>query len=406
MRIIITFLQVTILAFALASCLRLKVDSENVFTATSDNPNAPFWNGVDSNYYLELTEPPHNIQFKYDGEIISNYYKKLKDLGVNAVRIRLFAVAGGDSDLEKATRLAKVAHEHGLKINLAIFLSDDWADLTRQPASSRWAAHLPSVELVGEEVRAYCKRVAEHFAELEIPIAVYAVGNEIDFGISGFYPEGADLQAHARDKKFFAEIATIVKDGQTGIKSIDADAKFLHHLSYFDPIFLKAHWQFMIDNGVQIDFLGLSLYRKEALEDTKSVFDWLYRTFERPIVIPEYAHTAKEIVDKEQWRKEVEEWLEASPDHEANPGTIDTVVNFSLMFNSPVEGYEGTPNGQAQYLTDVLSWARESKSMKGMFYWSPEGLPMKPIWINNSLFDHEYNSRPGLDALSAGAAQR
>lgn len=87
---------------------------------------------------------------------------------------------------EYATKLVKRSQATGLHPYLAIFLSDDWADLEKQPAPTIWR-ELPLPQRAAA-VETYSRDTVLHFRQQGLQSHLYEVGNEIDYGICGVYP--------------------------------------------------------------------------------------------------------------------------------------------------------------------------------------------------------------------------
>lgn len=404
-----------VVLIVLTSCT-VKTRRSDTADSVSDAKN--FMNGVDSNYYNQMVGMPFNVVFHHNGQPIDNYFKALKENGVDTIRLRLFVDnSEGQSDLDYVTKIAQDANREGLKLYLVLFLSDDWSDIDKQPASKRWANLYPDIDKMSVKISEYASSTALHFKNLGIPIALYSIGNEIDFGISGFYPESAtdgqdNNEQHAKDKKLFYEISHIVKAGQSGIKSVDKDAKFIHHISYIRPEFLSSHFSYMIEHGVQIDYIGVSMYPAAWLlsaDEFKKIVDDLFREFHIPVIVPEYGYIAKKYENESAIRDAARLWFKNHKifgvffSDEQIENHAESVVKNVSIYNQTIEGYPGTDAGQANYIADMLEWGKNSRSVAGMFYWSPEGVLLEPYYSSLSLFDSNHHSRPGFSALSKGS---
>jgi arabinogalactan endo-1,4-beta-galactosidase len=97
----------------------------------------------------------------------------------------------GINRLNYAVETARRAQRAGLKPFLVIFLSDDWADLVKQPAPTVWKDLAPAKKLAA--VEAYTERVVRHMAESGVDIDTFEIGNEINFvGVFYWSPEWYD----------------------------------------------------------------------------------------------------------------------------------------------------------------------------------------------------------------------
>jgi Glycosyl hydrolase family 53 len=86
--------------------------------------------GIDSNYVLEMEK--HHRTWKVGSRPVDPY-DLFARLGCRTARIRLWVGDDGPNRLTYATETARRMQQAGLKPFLVIFLSDEWADLVKQP---------------------------------------------------------------------------------------------------------------------------------------------------------------------------------------------------------------------------------------------------------------------------------
>ena len=82
--------------------------------------------------------------------------------GCKGARIRLWVGDEGTNRLTYATETARRAQQAGLKPYLVIFLSDNWADMVKQPAPAVWKDLSPEKKLAA--IEAYTESVVRHMA--------------------------------------------------------------------------------------------------------------------------------------------------------------------------------------------------------------------------------------------------
>ena len=356
-----------------------------------------FHNGVDANYWLYLATEKYdsadwsNVAWKsgnqpqkwYDGDREIDLFDFLHEKGVNAFRIRLWVSEEGPSGLKYATEIAHRAQQSGLKPHLVIFLSDKWADFTKQPRPKSWR-ELDSASLK-QAVYRYCRDVVQHFQAEGIDLEVVAIGNETDFGICGAFPPSIQGVSDADRISAWTESAEIIKAAISGVKAANPGAKIMLHIAMtwvYD--FALGYFGFMSQQGVPFDYMGLSYYpsspamgEMRTIEAIDTFVTRLYAQFKRPIIIPEYAF----------------------------PHTSDFTHALFKDWNLPVYGYEPTPEGQKLMLSTFLNWARKHPHVHGVYYWSPEWYTpgdanVEAGWGPMSLFGPDGKALPAVESFS------
>lgn len=357
-----------------------------------------FRNGIDANYWLYLATERYDsadwsdVAWKNGTQKWSAGNKEIKlfdflhEKGVNAFRIRLWVSEDGPHGLKYATEIAHAARESGLKPYLVIFLSDRWADFTKQPRPKIWSKLDP--EALKQTVRDYCAEIVEHFQHEGIEIDMYEIGNEIDFGICGAFPPSIQSVSDMDRIKAWTESAGIIKAAIAGVKSADPNGKIILHIAMtwvYD--FALGYFGFMSRHGVEFDYIGLSYYPSSpAMKEMRTIaaldsfVSKLYSQFRRPIIIAEYAF----------------------------PHTADLTHAFFKDWNHPVYGYDPTPEGQKLMLSTFLDWARRHPHVYGTYYWSPEWYvpshsPGEAGWGPMCLFGADGKALPAVESFSKGA---
>jgi arabinogalactan endo-1,4-beta-galactosidase len=349
-------------------------DRSNVTCASPEPISEPtgFRIGVDANF-VPLGEE-QGLGF-WVGEARVDPLELLAANGANAFRLRLFFGEKGESKLDYVTELAKRAEQVGLDPYLILFLSDDWADVNKQPAPAVWADL--TLEERAEAIRQYAQETTAHFIEQGITLDFYEVGNEIDHGIAGVF---ADTK-HPRDPQTLQESiwpdeALLIKAAIKGVRTADPDAKIMLHIATsWSPDFARTFFRTMIDQGVDYDYVGLSFYPSAFGPLTAVQF---CKTLERlkvevgkPIIIAETAYPAE-------------------------PPT-------GGMFNDwrrSIYGYPLTPEGQAWWLADFLAGMRSREDVLGVYIFSPAFWFSGELWAPFALFDQEGRARPAVGSLN------
>ncbi len=330
-----------------------------------------FMLGVDANFALTLRN--QGKEWSINGEKI-DVLTAFHDYGVEWIRVRVWTKDTGESSLEYASEVATWAQNNGLKPYFVLFLSEDWADLGKQPAPTLWRNM--SLQERADAIRDYSRRTALHFKDLGINSSLYEVGNEIDYGICGVFAEESTDRDNVTwmRENIWRDAATLIKACQDGVKEADLDAEFLLHITHWwDPNFCIAFYRAMMDFGVQVDYLGLSYYPSTGLGNTLEQFKiWITKLTEtvgKPLIIPEFAY----------------------------PSTSKISGMFS-SWNKEVSGYPLNQQGQRDWLIDFLNLCYNCTDIAGVFYWSPEWYSWEG-WQPFSLFSAEGEAKLALDAF-------
>ncbi len=342
--------------------------------------NAPMI-GIDSNYTFDMAT--RSKVWKDQSEKIDPFELFARN-GCQYARIRLWVGDEGINRLNYATETARRAKEAGLKPYLVIFLSDDWADLVKQPAPAVWKKLTPETKL--ESVAAYTENVVRHFALKGIDIDTFEIGNEIDFGICGEFEEEwpRRVSLEFMRTRVWPRMVPILKAAQAGVLRTQPKAKFIIHLSQWNHVdYCIPFWQAMLAAEVQIDIPGLSYYPSSAKESSQRSFNYL-RTQAAKIV--EVLHKPVLICET------------------GYPATANFGGQFA-EWNLPVEGYPLSDDGQAKWLADLAAFIRDDPNFAGVFYWSPEWYD-GGLWDAFALFDAHGVARPGVRALRPSPTHR
>jgi arabinogalactan endo-1,4-beta-galactosidase len=336
---------------------------------------AGFATGVDASYALEMEAAGR--AYTHHGAPV-DVFEALARAGVDALRVRLWTRDEGVNGLDYAVAMAQRGQAAGMRPYVVIFLSDGWSDLVKQPAPGAWRELALADKAAA--VEAYAARVARRFAEAGVPIDVYEVGNEIDFGVCGEFeeawPNRVSLEYMSTVR--WPAMATILAAAQRGVRSVDPDAKFIVHLAQWDNVaYTLPLWRSLIDAGVAVDFAGLSYFPTSAPEGRRGLDALLGQAasiraaLDRPVVLAEYAY----------------------PSAAAFEGQF-------ASWNQPAPGYPLDEAGQAAWVRDLLAAARASEDLAGAWYWSPEWLG-SGMWDAFAWFRPDGSARPALDAVRA-----
>lgn len=330
--------------------------------------------GVDANYVPGMEAKGR--QWRWEGEP-TDFFTGAAARGVRGFRVRLWARDDGPNGRHEATDVVRRALAAGLDPYLVIFLSDEWADLMKQPAPAAWRDL--AIDARAAAVRAYSRDTVRHFRSAGLRSHRYEIGNEIDYGICGVYPaKSAKKNPDALRRRCWPDAAALIAASQQGVLEADPDATFLLHVAHWwDAEFCVAFFRFMLDHGVRVDEIGLSYFPSAniggslEMEQFGAVAARVHETIGRPVVVAETAY----------------------------PATRDFTGQFG-RWKRETPGYPLTPDGQRRWLADFLAFCRHHPAVTDVYYWSPEWWG-EGMWNGFALFDEDGSARPAWRAFAA-----
>lgn len=327
----------------------------------------------------------------------------LKSYGCNYVRLRLWndpysedgrPYGAGTNDLKTTMELAKRAMGKGLGFLLDFHYSDFWADPGKQNVPKAWRGH-DAVELT-KDIYAYTKEVMETLQRENVMPTMVQIGNEITNGL--LWPLGK--------KPEFDNIARFVSAGIRAVREVDGSIPIMIHLDNGGNNEMYVEW---FDNyfrrGEDFDYIGLSYYPfwHGTLDALSFNMKDMARRYGKKIIVAEVSMG----FSVEDYRR-----YEGLDEKELKGMATKEEVTKALE-------YPMTPEGQADFMADVIRRIREVEGGLGFFYWEPGWIPVPGCgwateaaleytgekgpggneWANQALFDYEGNALPALDVI-------
>ena len=300
-----------------------------------------------------------------------------KARGCNLMRLRLWVNPSGKKDmvcdLDYTVALARRIKKAGFKLLLDFHYSDTWADPAHQTKPAAWK-DLPFDELK-QRVHDYSRDSIAAFKKADALPDIVQIGNEIKGGM--LWPDGKS----GGSPNAFDQLAALLKAGVEGTKAGAGDGTaspqtpqiMIHIESGGD----KGATQWFFDNvrqrGVPFDFIGLSYYPvwHGPLAQLKDNLKNAATRYGKPVIVVEVGYP---------WQ------------------------GSNLNDKKAPMAYEATPEGQRQFLQDVVAAVRATPNGlgRGVVWWAPEWIPttMGKGWSPRTLFDDEGNALPALEALN------
>lgn len=338
-----------------------------ISTAAPADTLPPFMTGADVSFLRRIEELGGRYR---DRGKERDLLRIFKDRGCNLMRLRVWVDPDDKDDhinsLAYTIPLAKRIKADGFKLLLDLHYSDTWADPGKQTKPAAWAK-LTFPQLT-DAVRRYSADVIKQMRQAGAMPDMVQVGNEITGGM--LWPDGKDWGPGGS----FDRLGTLLNAGIGGIREASAGKPPLIMIH----IDRGADWggvQWFYDGigkaGVSYDVIGLSyypLYMDKPLSDVKDTLTRAAERYKKPIVI------------------------------------VETAYPFGGKWDKPGLQYPVTPEGQKQYLADLVRTVRETPGGlgRGVIWWEPEWIAIKGLpsyYDNRTLFDDNWNALPALDEL-------
>ncbi len=354
---IITYQKKIILIF----CLILFSCKKNAVETPLDTAS-DFVSALDISNYPEIATYNQNFYDKNGNK--NDFIAIIKESGINTIRLRLWVnPSDGHSGFEEVKQFAQSLKTKGFKIWLTLHYSDTWADPSQQITPIAWQG-LP-FNAIKENVEIYTKKVVT-----EINPDFIQIGNEINVGF--LHPYGHITQN-------YANFITLMTNAIKMVRTNSTKAKIIIHFAGINA----SDWFFEKVKDLDYDIIGLSYYpiwHEKSLINLKNKLVFLGNTYNKNVIIAEtsYPFTLN-------WN----DWT-------------NNVVGFNEQLILP--DYPSTPEGQRNFLKNMLTMSKETPKCIGLCYWGGELIAWKgnqssegSSWENQALFDFQNKALPALE---------
>lgn len=262
------------------------------------------------------------------------------------------------SSREYAGQILKEAQSFGMRKILFFFLSDDAAHAGQQKTPKAWKDL--SIEELEQKLYEHCRDTVKYYLDQGITIDIYEIGNEIERGILDYRPyEKVDVPDGTSQfsSVFLAQNVWnielgFLKAAIRGVKESDPDAKIGLHTCGLaitsDDSYITGFYDYMIDEGVDFDYIGLSYYWFSP-----NPGEPYFKSEQMASTISYLGTTGKRIL--------FSEWAYANSTEE--------------NANTPDKGYPYTPEGQQKWVHDFMAFCDSNPFIDGTFYFYPEYYP-------------------------------
>lgn len=307
----------------------------------------------------------------YDQGVETDAYAIFRKYGFTHIRLKIWHTPADQyNSLPNVVKMAQRAREMGLGTILDFHYSDTWADPGHQSKPAAWAGL--SFEALSDSVYHYTNYVVTRLKAAGALPDMIQVGNEITCGM--LWDEGRVCNPYdtpSQWQQLGALINKAIEGARAGLETGEEIRVILHFDNGGNNGGCVWFYDNIRDQQIPYDVIGLSFYPwwHGTLGMLEYNLDNLAGRYDKDIMVVEMAYP----------------WTLSWNDNTGNlVGTADQLH----------EGYPATPEGQYQYLSDLIGIVRNVEGGKGIgvAYWSPEwictpnwGSP----WENVALFDFD-----------------
>jgi arabinogalactan endo-1,4-beta-galactosidase len=218
-----------------------------------DPPAPEFVKGADISWVTQMESV--GIKFYNTGGTEKDCFQLMKDLGLNAIRLRVWVnpVNGWNNTADVVAKALR-AKAAGLKIMIDFHYSDTWADPGQQAKPAAWAAQ--DFTTLKTSLATHTTSVLNTLKTNGITPTWVQVGNETNDGM--LWPDG-------KASTNMSNYAQLFIAGYNAVKTVDASIKVIVHLSNgWDNNLFRWNLDGLKANGAQWDITGMSLYPTPA----------------------------------------------------------------------------------------------------------------------------------------------
>ena len=355
-RLSIFFCLQALLAFSFSGCSEDEAETEAI-----DSPEVPADPDKDEdNSAISVTYFGADLSYVNEMEDCGGVYKNaageeadpfvlFEEAGANLVRVRLWhdpqwTAYSNFEDIKKTIRKAKLQN---MEVLLDFHYSDTWADPENQVIPKAWE-HIHDINILADSLYNYTYSTLSRLQEEDLLPEIVQVGNEINSEILVFgeatWPINWERNIQLINSGLKA-VDDFSRDHQTEIGTMLHIAQPENALWWFE----EAE-----ENGLAAyDWIGLSYYPVWSdydMEEIPAAVRELKQTYGKRVMVVETAY----------------------------PHTLEDAdsANNNLGTNALISGYEASPEGQRQYLIDLVKNLNEAGA-EGLIYW-------EPAWISTS----------------------
>jgi len=334
-----------------------------------------FITGADLSSYVSLKESG-TIFKDENGKALSDeeFFQMLYQGGTNWVRIRIWndpyngngnGYGGGNSDLEKAKIIGKLATDAGMRVLIDFHYSDFWADPSKQDAPKAWENY--TLEQKEKAVHDYTLESLKALKAAGVDVGMVQVGNETNNGICG--------------EKGWTNMSKIFNAGSKAVREFDKECLVALHFADPSSSAFLGYAENAKNYEVDYDVFAASYYPFWH-GTTDNLTEKLTQ-----IASEEKYGRKKVMVAETSW---VTTWEDGDGHENTSPKTTQTL-------NYPV-----SVQGQADEMRDVINAVSlvndtvAGNPAIGVFYWEPAWTSPNYVYNGKSIDQGLYNKNKAL----------
>lgn len=349
-----------------------------LFGGQATNAQSGFIHGADISFVQQLEQ--NGADYKTITGQSEDLLVILKDNGIDTIRLRLWHTPDqGLNGLPATLEFAQRIEAAGLDLLLDFHYSDSWADPGKQTKPAVWQGL--SYEVLQDSLYDYTHRVMTALVAQGTPPQVVQVGNEI---IQGLLWDEGRVGGSFNSAGQWTNLTTLLNRAINAVHDATPQdsVEIMIHIDRGGDV-AGATWFFdnLTNQTIEFDIIGLSYYpwwhgSMAAMEQTiNTVAD----RYNKPVMLAETAYP---------WTL----------------GWFDNTNNLVGLPEHLLPGYDASPEGQAQFLRDVVDLLRAVPNQRGrgIAYWAPEYIAVPGVgspWENVALFDNNGVALAGMSAL-------
>lgn len=326
----------------------------DLYVAPIEGITDDFIRGVDISSYV--SEKDAGVVFRdYDGKELNDaaFFSFLAECGINWVRIRVWnnpynddnmGYGGGNSDMEKAVVLGKLATDAGMKVLIDFHYSDFWADPNKQMVPRAWDhKSLADMETLIAE---FTGESLTKLADAGVNVQMVQLGNEINSGLA--------------DETEPERVYTLLRAASTAVREVSEEIEIAVHYANPEKATFTDYAARLEEAGLDYDVFGISYYPywHGTLENLENVMRTIQDTYGKKTLVMEtsYAYT-----------------MEDGDGFANSIGEGAAGVDYR---------YEISVQGQANAVRDVMDTVCTADGL-GVFYWEPAWIPVN-VWTEGA----------------------
>ena len=251
-------LTIAAIAAVLASCQK-----EKPIEAPS------FSKGADISWASEMEAGGKTFK-KQDGSK-ADILDVLKDVGVNAIRLRVWVnPSGGWSGKDDVVKMAKRVQAAGLPLMVDFHYSDFFCDPSRQDIPKAWQADKADLDKMAAHVKEHTTEVLTALKNAGVTPAWVQIGNETRNGM--LWPTGQLWSVNGSTPGGWANFARLYNAGYNAAKAVFPNIIAMPHLN---NAYDDNDWWFkeLKNRGCRFDMIALSHYPQAENKMTASEYN-------------------------------------------------------------------------------------------------------------------------------------